>query len=105
MSNPEQRHARILVADDQQDVLEAMRMLLKGEGYQVETVKTPAGVLKALESRDFDLLIMDLNYARDTTSGQEGLELLAKVQTLDATLPIVVITAWASVDVAVEAMR
>jgi len=80
-------------------------MLLKGEGYQVETVKTPAGVLKALESRDFDLLIMDLNYARDTTSGQEGLELLAKVQNLDSTLPIVVITAWASVDVAVEAMR
>jgi DNA-binding NtrC family response regulator len=105
MSNSEQRHARILVADDQQDVLEAMRMLLKGEGYQVETVKTPAGVLKALESRDFDLLIMDLNYARDTTSGQEGLELLAKVQILDSTLPIVVITAWASVDVAVEAMR
>jgi DNA-binding NtrC family response regulator len=105
MSNSEQRHARILVADDQQDVLEAMRMLLKGEGYQVETVKTPAGVLKALESRDFDLLIMDLNYARDTTSGQEGLELLAKVQNLDSTLPIVVITAWASVDVAVEAMR
>jgi len=80
-------------------------MLLKGEGYQVETVKTPAGVLKALESRDFDLLIMDLNYARDTTSGQEGLELLAKVQNLDSTLPVVVITAWASVDVAVEAMR
>ena len=105
MSNFEQRHARILVADDQQDVLEAMRMLLKGEGYQVETVKTPAGVLKALESRDFDLLIMDLNYARDTTSGQEGLELLAKVQNLDSTLPVVVITAWASVDVAVEAMR
>ena len=105
MSNPEQRHARILVADDQQDVLEAMRMLLKGEGYQVETVKTPAGVLKALESRDFDLLIMDLNYARDTTSGQEGLDLLAKVQNLDSTLPVVVITAWASVDVAVEAMR
>ena len=105
MSNPEQRHARILVADDQQDVLEAMRMLLKGEGYQVETVKTPAGVLKALETRDFDLLIMDLNYARDTTSGQEGLELLAKVQHLDSTIPVVVITAWASVDVAVEAMR
>lgn len=105
MSTNEQRQGRILVADDQQDVLEAMRLLLKGEGYVIETVKTPQGVLKALETRDFDLVIMDLNYARDTTSGQEGLDLLAKVQHLDATVPVVVITAWASVDVAVEAMR
>ena len=97
--------ARILVADDQPDILEALRMLLKGEGHQVETVKTPQGVLKALESRDFDLLVMDLNYTRDTTSGQEGLDLLQRIRNLDSTLPVVVITAWGTVDVAVEAMR
>ncbi|MDB6095342.1 MAG: two component, sigma54 specific, transcriptional regulator, Fis family [Verrucomicrobia bacterium] len=97
--------ARILIADDQPDVLEALRLLLKTEGYQIETVKSPAAVLKAVESRDFAVLLMDLNYARDTTSGQEGLELLNKLQALDTTLPVVVMTAWASVDIAVEAMR
>ncbi len=96
---------RILVADDQPDVLEAMRLLLKAEGYQIETVKSPAAVIKAVEARDFSLAIIDLNYTRDTTSGQEGLDLLAKLQTADATLPVVVMTAWASVEVAVEAMR
>jgi DNA-binding NtrC family response regulator len=97
--------SRILIADDQPDVLEALRLLLKTEGYQIETVKSPAAVLKAVESRDFAVVLMDLNYARDTTSGQEGLELLNKLQALDATLPVVVMTAWASVDLAVEAMR
>ncbi len=97
--------ARILLADDQPDILEALRFLLKGEGYVVDTVKTPQGALKALEARDFDLLIMDLNYTRDTTSGQEGLDLLQRIRNLDSTLPVVVITAWGSVDVAVEAMR
>ena len=96
---------RILVADDQSDVLEALRLLLKSEGYATEAVKSPAAVIKAVEARDYALVLMDLNYARDTTSGQEGLELLHKLQTLDASLPIVVMTAWASVDVAVEAMR
>ncbi|HTL66250.1 MAG TPA: sigma-54 dependent transcriptional regulator [Lacunisphaera sp.] len=96
---------RILVADDQPDVLEAMRLLLKAEGYQIETVKSPAAVIKAVEARDFSLAIIDLNYTRDTTSGQEGLDLLAKLQAADATLPVVVMTAWASVEVAVEAMR
>jgi DNA-binding NtrC family response regulator len=96
---------RILVADDQPDVLEAMRLLLKAEGYQIETVKSPAAVIKAVEARDFALAIIDLNYTRDTTSGQEGLDLLAKLQAADATLPVVVMTAWASVEVAVEAMR
>ncbi|MEO7599483.1 MAG: sigma-54 dependent transcriptional regulator [Opitutus sp.] len=96
---------RILIADDQQDVLEALRLLLKSEGYQSEAVKSPAAVLKAVESRDFALVLMDLNYARDTTSGQEGLDLLNKLQAADASLPVVVMTAWASVDVAVEAMR
>ncbi len=97
--------ARILIADDQPDVLEALRLLLKGEGYATEAVKSPAAVIKAVEANDYALVLMDLNYARDTTSGQEGLELLQKLQGLDATLPVVVMTAWASVDVAVEAMR
>ena len=96
---------RILVADDQPDVLEALRLLLKAEGYQIETAKSPAAVLKAIEARDFSLAIIDLNYARDTTSGQEGLDLLAKLQAADSTLPVVVMTAWASVEIAVEAMR
>src|SRR5476649_2909422 len=96
---------RILVADDQPDVLEALRLLLKGEGFAIEAVKSPAAVVKAVESRDYALVLMDLNYARDTTSGQEGLDLLQKIHALDATLPVVVMTAWASVDVAVEAMR
>ncbi len=96
---------RILVADDQPDVLEALRLLLKSEGYQIETAKSPAAVVKAVEARDFGLVLMDLNYARDTTSGQEGLDLLNKLSALDSSLPVVVMTAWASVDVAVEAMR
>jgi DNA-binding NtrC family response regulator len=105
MAAPDSPAPRILVADDQPDVLEALRLLLKCEGYQTETVKSPAAVIKAVEARDFALVLMDLNYARDTTSGQEGLDLLNKLQALDSTLPIVVMTAWASVDVAVEAMR
>lgn len=96
---------RILVADDQADVLEALRLLLKTEGYQIETAKSPATVLRAIEAREFSLVIMDLNYARDTTSGQEGFELLSRIQTLDSSLPIVVMTAWATVELAVEAMR
>jgi DNA-binding NtrC family response regulator len=97
--------SRILIADDQPDVLEALRLLLKTEGYQTEAVKSPAAVLKAVEAREFALVLIDLNYARDTTSGQEGLELLKKLQALDSSLPVVVMTAWASVDLAVEAMR
>ena len=96
---------RLLVADDQPDVLEALRLLLKGEGYQIDTAASPAGVVAALEDKEFDVLLMDLNYARDTTSGQEGLDLLHTVRTMDPTLPVVVMTAWGSVDVAVEAMR
>jgi DNA-binding NtrC family response regulator len=96
---------RTLIADDQPDVLEALRLLLKGEGYQTEAVTTPSAVIEALETHDFDLLLMDLNYARDTTSGQEGLDLLSRVQAVDSTLPIVVMTAWGSVELAVEAMR
>ena len=72
---------RILIADDQPDVLEALRFLIKGEGYQAEAVNSPAGILEAVESRDFDAVVMDLNYTRDTTSGQEGLDLLELVIT------------------------
>lgn len=96
---------RVLVADDQPDVLEALRFLLKGEGYRTETVQSPAGVLEAVKHRDFEVLIMDLNYARDTTSGLEGLELLTRIQQIDGTLPVVVMTAWGTVELAVEAMR
>jgi phosphoserine phosphatase RsbU/P len=96
---------RTLIADDQPDILEALRLLLKGEGYQTEGVSTPNDVIEALKVHDFDLLLMDLNYARDTTSGQEGLDLLSRVQALDSTLPIVVMTAWGSVELAVEAMQ
>ncbi len=96
---------RILIADDQPDVLIALRLLLKGEGYETESANSPAGILAALETRDFDAVLMDLNYARDTTSGQEGLDLLCRIQALDSTLPVVVMTAWGSVQLAVEAMR
>ena len=96
---------RILIADDQPDVIEALRLLLKGEGYQTEAVSSPAGILNALESNDFDVLLMDLNYTRDTTSGQEGLDLLGRIPSIDGSLPIVVMTAWGSVELAVEAMR
>jgi DNA-binding NtrC family response regulator len=97
--------ARVLIADDQPDVVEALRMLLKGEGYQTEAVTSPAGVLHALEAGDFDVLLMDLNYTRDTTSGLEGLDLLSRIQQIDGGLPVVVMTAWGSVELAVEAMR
>ena len=96
---------RTLIADDQSDVLQALHLLLKGEGYQTELVTSPRAVIESLQARNFDLLLMDLNYARDTTSGQEGLDLLARVQAIDNTLPIVVMTAWSSVPLAVEAMR
>jgi sigma-B regulation protein RsbU (phosphoserine phosphatase) len=97
--------ARTLIADDQPDVIEALRLLLKREGYQIEAANSPRAVLERLEAREFDLLLMDLNYARDTTSGEEGLDLLARVRQLDSALPVVVMTAWGSVALAVEAMR
>lgn len=105
MAASDNSHQRVLLADDQPDVLEALRLLLKPEGYAIDTAKSPATVLKAIESRDYALAIIDLNYARDTTSGQEGLDLLKSIQGLDPTLPVLVMTAWASVDIAVEAMR
>lgn len=96
---------RVLIADDQQDVLQALRLLLKSEGFELESATTPAGILSSLESGDFDALLMDLNYARDTTSGREGLDLLPRIKTLDATLPVIVMTAWSSIEGAVEAVR
>src|SRR6516162_1377503 len=98
-------NGRVLIADDQADVVEALRLLLKSEGFEIDTAHSPAGILGALESRDFDVVLMDLNYTRDTTSGQEGLDVLARIQTMDATVPVVVMTAWGSVELAVEAMR
>ncbi|HUI40357.1 MAG TPA: SpoIIE family protein phosphatase [Terriglobia bacterium] len=97
--------ARVLIADDQPAVLDALRLLLKREGFEIEAANSPAAVLDCLATGPFDVLLMDLNYARDTTSGQEGLDLVARVQKLDETLPIVVMTAWSSVPLAVEAMR
>jgi len=102
---PERARPRILVADDQPDVVEALRLLLKGAGYAIETARSPAGILAAAQTEDLDAILMDLNYTRDTTSGQEGLDLLPKLQALDPTLPVVVMTAWGSVESAVEAMR
>lgn len=96
---------RTLIADDQPDVRAALRLLLKGAGYQTEAADSPKAVLDAIQQQKFDLLLMDLNYARDTTSGQEGLDLIERIQALDHDLPIVVMTAWATVDIAVESMR
>jgi sigma-B regulation protein RsbU (phosphoserine phosphatase) len=96
---------RILIADDQPDLLDALRLLLKGQGIECDAVTSPDAALRALESRPFDLVLMDLNYTGDTTSGREGIDLLARVQALDALLPVIVMTGWGSVDLAVEAMR
>ena len=96
---------RILIADDQADVVAALSLLLKGEGFKIESASSPAAVLKALDGQEFDVVLIDLNYARDTTSGAEGLDLLSKIQAIDPSLPVVVMTAWGSVNLAVEAMR
>jgi DNA-binding NtrC family response regulator len=105
MSSNTKNLQRLLIADDQEDVLAALRLLLKAEGFQIDAVTSPQAVLSALEKREYDLLLMDLNYTRDTTSGQEGFDLLTRVQQTDPMLPVVVMTAWGSVEVAVEAMR
>lgn len=96
---------KLLIADDQPHVLEALRLLLKPEGYQLEMVRMPALVLEALGHESFDGVLIDLNYTRDTTSGQEGLDLVTRVKEMDAQLPVVVMTAWGNIDLAVEAMR
>ncbi len=96
---------RVLIADDQPDVLEALRLLLKGHGYVTEAVTSPAALFDALTEKEFDLILMDLNYARDTTSGREGLDLLARLKAAENAPPIVVMTGWATVGLAVEAMQ
>ncbi|MGH9380890.1 MAG: sigma-54-dependent transcriptional regulator [Thermoanaerobaculia bacterium] len=100
-----EKRPRVLAADDQKEVLEALRLLLKGEGFELEAVRSPEAVLAALGDRDYDVALIDLNYTRDTTSGQEGLELLRRVREMEPSLPVVVVTAWGSIELAVEAMR
>lgn len=95
----------ILIAEDQPDVSEALRLLLKGAGYKTEWANSPARVLQAVGERTFDAVLLDLNYARDTTSGEEGLDLITRLRAVDAILPLVVMTAWSTVDLAVQAMR
>lgn len=104
-STEQETACRLLIADDQPHILEALRLLLKPEGYQLEMVRTPALVLEALAHETFDGVLIDLNYTRDTTSGLEGLDLVSRVKEMDAQLPVVVMTAWGNIDLAVEAMR
>ena len=96
---------RVLVADDQVNILDALRLLLGGEGYDVTAAQSPAELMNALERSDFDVALIDLNYTRDTTSGHEGFELLDRIRAIDSTLPVLVMTGWSSVAGAVEAMR
>jgi len=103
--NPPSPTPRVLIADDQREVREALRLLLKGEGYATETAASPAEVLAAVTSQELDAVLMDLNYTRDTTSGREGLDLLSRLRAFDDKLPVIVMTAWASVGLAVEVMR
>src|SRR5450631_1258553 len=101
----EHRAPRILAADDQPHIIEALQLLLHPQGYQVESAKSPAEVKEALAAHSYDAVLIDLNYTRDTTSGREGLDLLAEIVALDRTLPVIVMTAWGNVELAVEAMR
>src|SRR3954453_2250919 len=102
---PSEARPRVLAADDQQDILDAVAMLLRPAGYEVDTVRSPVMVREALEQRNYDAVLIDLNYTRDTTSGHEGLDLLSNIAAIDSTLPVIVMTAWANVEIAVEAMR
>lgn len=104
-SSPSERPYKLLIADDQPQILEALRLLLKPEGYQLEMVRTPTLLLEALRNDSFDGVLIDLNYTRDTTSGQEGMELVVRVKEIDPQLPVIVMTAWGNIDLAVEAMR
>ncbi len=97
--------ARLLVADDQPHILTALEMLLDGHGYHTKLVSSPAEVLDCLQKGNFDTVLLDLNYTRDTTGGAEGLALVSQIRAIDQTIPLVVMTAWGNVDLAVEAMR
>jgi len=101
----QERSCRVLLADDQPDVLTALRLLLKSQGFQAVAANSPEAVLRALDEQDFDVVLMDLNYTRDTTSGKEGLDLLERLKGLDQAPPVIVMTAWGSIELAVEAMR
>jgi DNA-binding NtrC family response regulator len=101
----QERPPRVLAADDQQHILDAIEILLRPQGYQVETARSPALAREALASASYDALLIDLNYTRDTTSGQEGLDLLSEIVALDSAIPVIVMTAWGNVALAVEAMR
>ena len=96
---------RILIADDQPDVLHALRLLLRAEGFEAKTASSPRDVAAAVAEQEFDVVLIDLNYTRDTTSGKEGLDLLTRLQAVDPNLPVIVMTAWGTIDGAVEAMR
>jgi len=98
------RSYRVLICDDQPDVLHAIQLLLKGQGYEAVTVDSPRGLLREARSEGFDLILADLNYTRDTTSGEEGLDLLAELEAQGNTAPVIVMTAWGSIDLAVEAI-
>ena len=104
-SSTSERPYKLLIADDQPQILEALRLLLKPEGYQLEMVRTPALLLEALRNDSFDGVLIDLNYTRDTTSGQEGMDLVVRVKEIDSQLPVIAMTAWGNIDLAVEAMR
>jgi DNA-binding NtrC family response regulator len=95
----------VLLVDDQADIIEALRLLLKGQGFEVDSAQSPAAALAVLERRDFDAMLLDMNYTRDTTSGREGLDLLNELRNLEPDMPVIVMTAWGSIDNAVEAMR
>ena len=96
---------RILIADDQDDVLQALRLLFKSQGFKTDLVNSPKSLIKAIQNNDYDSILMDLNYSRDTTSGKEGLDLIREIQLIDCTLPIIVMTAWGSIELAVTAMK
>ncbi len=100
-----QEQIRVLAADDQAHILEAVELLLKPQGIDVDCVRSPQLLMEALGQRDYDVLLIDLNYSRDTTSGQEGLELLARIHEFDSRLPVIVMTAWGNIDLAVESMK
>src|ERR1700730_13909231 len=102
---PSAKPYKVLICDDQPDVLEALRLLLKGQGWQAVTADSPAALLRTARTGVFDLILADLNYTRDTTSGQEGMDMLASLEGQGNTAPVVVMTAWGNVDLAVEAMR
>src|ERR1041385_1212464 len=100
-----ERPYRILIGDDQPAVLDALKLLFRSEGFEVETARSPNVILESLSMREYEMLLLDLNYARDTTSGREGLDLLKKIKEADHHVPIIVMTAWATIDLAVEAVR